>query len=346
MNGEKFDFSKPVTSSLTLVAKYEEAAEEPTILEGKLASIEVSLDSEILLRQKFLLPEELINDDAAYAVVIAEKRGGTRETIIPMSELRAKGADSNGRYVIEQGMASGEMGRNMTVSFVDGNGNYVNLTDYADGSVVTATTRTVVDYAKVILEKGSKIQKDLVAAMLTYGGYAQVLFNVDAAAPVYNVLTEFGMEIPDVSGITADSIDQVMTSTGAALVTTSTQQAVVDSAIYQKIYIAPAEGTSLEELTYKITKCNRLGEYVEETDVRYEAEKDRYYIQIDDIASALLDYMYNVEITDAEGNVQNIRASVVCYLKRLLAVSTNVKQLNVFRSMCYYNQVANSYFGL
>ena len=205
---------------------------------------------------------------------------------------------------------------------------------------------TVVDYAKLVLEKGSKIQKDLVAAMLTYGGYAQALFNVDAAAPVYNVLPEFGMEIPDVSGITADSIDQVMTSTGAALVTTSTQQVFVDSAIYQRIYIAPAEGKSLENLSYKVTKCNRAGEYVEEAEVGYEAEKNRYYIQIDDIASALLDYMYNVEITDAEGNVQNIQASVVCYLKRGLAGSTNVKQLNVFRSMCYYNQVANSYFNL
>ena len=303
------------------------------------------MDSELLLWQKFTLPAELINDDDASAVVPADKKGGLKETIIPMTEIRAAGADKNGRYIIEQGMAAPEMGRSVTVSFVDGNGNYVNLTDYLTGEVSTSVSRTIIDYSKLALEKGNTNQKNLNKALLTYGGYAQMYFNVDTTAPVYDVLTEMGVEVPDMGAIDGNAIAQEMTSTGAALVKASSQQAFLDSAIYHQVYFTLESGVSIDDLSFELTKRNKAGEYTESVEPVYDSAKKRYYIQIDGIASPLLDYMYDIEITDAEGNVQNIQTSVAAYLKLGITKSTNAKQVNMFKAMYNYNQVANTFFG-
>ena len=332
------------------VVYYDETANpsyynEKTESVAELAAIEVSMADELLLWQKFTLPEELVNDDNAYAVVTADKKGGVKETIIPMSEIRAAGADKNGRYIIEQGMAAPEMGRSVTVSFVDGNGNYVNLTDYSTGEVAASVSRTVIDYAKLALEKGNANQKNLNKALLTYGGYAQAYFNVDADAPVYNVLTELGIEVPDMAAIDGNAIDQEMTSTGAALVKASSQQAFLDSAIYHQVYFTLESGVSIDDLSFVLTKRNKAGEYTEEVEAVYDSAKKRYYIQIDGIASPLLDYMYNIEITSANGDVQNVKTSVAAYLKLGITKSTNAKQVNMFKAMYNYNQVANEFFG-
>ena len=53
-------------------------AEEVQEAPAKLEAIEVSMDSEILLWLKFNLSDELLNDDAAYADITAERKSGSK----------------------------------------------------------------------------------------------------------------------------------------------------------------------------------------------------------------------------------------------------------------------------
>ena len=110
-------------------------------------------------------------------------------------------------------------------------------------------------------------------------------------------------------------------------------------------FITLNDGVSIDDLSIVVTKRNKTGEYTESAEAVYESSKKRYYVQIDGIASPLLDYMYNVEITSTNGDVQNIQTSVAAYLKNGIAKSTVAAQVNMFKAMFNYNQVANTFFG-
>ena len=104
---------------------------------------------------------------------------------------------------------------------------------------------------------------------------------------------------------------------------------------------------TIDDLSFELTKRNKAGEYTESvTPVFEDKNGGRYYIQIDDIASPLLDYMYNIRIVnEMTFDEANISTSVLCWLKLGLQKSSNTAQKNMFRAMYNYNKIANSFFG-
>ena len=316
----------------------------------ELSAIEVSFDAEILLWTYFIIPDELLNDDNAYVVVTKNGAWGDVVTTITMSELREAGPTAYGDYKVEQGVASGEMGRSITVQFVDGNGKNVNIRDYVDGSVADKISRTVVDYAKRLLDNGSSKQKALVSAMLTYGGYSQIKFGVDAENPVYNVLSEYGIQIPTLSDISSDDIEQsLVKSANSNGLTYTAQEAYLDSAIYHRIYFKLDAGQAIENFKFEVTKVDVNGKTYTETveTVGYDASYNEYYVDILDIPAAYLDYMYTVTATNIQtSEIYEVSTSVLVWAKLIMGNARNpVSQINLAKAVYYYNQAANTFFG-
>ena len=187
---------------------------------ARLAAIEASADAEVLLKLKFLINSDLIND--GHAVVTKQDENGKAVGTSDTYYFKDMVPDSGGRYIFSMGIASGEMTRPVTVQIFDGDGNLVSITDYADGNVYTTVSRTVVDYAKLALEKGTDGQKKIVTYMLTYGGYAQKYFGVDTDNPAYNVLTEFRIDPPTLPDSIGWEVERSDTSSGPSSTPRST----------------------------------------------------------------------------------------------------------------------------
>ncbi len=328
-----------------------EAAVNPVI---NFKAITVSFDAEIKLGLRFILPDEFLADEGAKAVVTKYTNydAGMKTTVTEYSvaDLVALGTDSSGRTTIFQGTASGEMTAEVTYEFYDGNGNKLMITDYSNNEAeVDIITRSVLDYAENALTKGSAKIKALVTAMLVYGGYAQINFKVDSANPAYNLLTELGLEVPDISGITSDTITQVPVNDGAAGsgygIYQSKQTPGLDSAIYLRTYWYVESGYSVSDYTFAIDYVDAQG-VVTRTVVEPEDLTTRYGVTILNIPGAYLDHMYTLTATNNEtGVVYTAQTSVMAWVKSMLAGSTNVAQVNMGKAMYYYSQAANTYFG-
>jgi hypothetical protein len=239
------------------------------------------------------------------------------------------------------------MTREVTVQIVDGNGNYVSIRDYVSGNVDTKVVRTAADYAARVFEVGSARQKELVKAMLTYGGYSQKHFNVDAANPVYNLLTEYGYELPTLEDITADDIEQEMSKSAVSNgVTYSAQEAYLDSAIYHRVYFKLDAGEEISNFKFEIELIDVYGNlYTETVTATYDRVYDEYYVDIPDIAAAHLDHLYTVTVTNlTTGDTYEVTTGVLMWAKTVIARSSNVNQVNLAKAVYYYNQAANEFF--
>ena len=310
-------------------------------------AIQLSAEAEVVLRLKFTIPDELLNDTNAYVILTEEANAITKVDQVSeftMAELKAQGTDSSGRYVLEQGIAAGEMTGDISVQFIDGNGNVVMIRDYMDGSLNEKLTRTVLDYTRLALEKGNVKMKNLSTAMVTFGGYAQSYYGVDTSNPAYNVLEEFGIAMPDVGAISADTFTQELTRSGKDIgIKQTTQKIGLDSRVYMTTYFELDEGASIDNYTFMLTYTE--GRVEKTIELEAVEENGRYRVDIQDIPVAYWDYMYKITVTDAQGDSYEVSSSILAWAKRCIQNSSNQKQVNMAKAMYYYNQAANEYFG-
>lgn len=336
----------PTMATTTLEIK-QQVEPELGIVES--TAMEVSFDSALLLWTYFDIPEEMLNNDGIKVLVTKDYAwDGMVTNVITMAELREAGPTSYGDYRIEQSVASGEMAREVTVQFVDENGNYLTVKDYEDGSVDTEIVRKVADYAARIFERGTEKQKALVQAMLVYGGYSQKYFNVDAAEPIYDLLAEYGYDLPNLANITADSITEELTKSASGNgLTYSAQQAFLDYSIYHRVYFKLDAGEDISNFKFEVEMIDVPGNlYTETVTAVYDSRYDEYYVDIKDIPAAYLDHMYTVTATNlTTGVAYEVSTSVLVWAKTVMQVSSNVDQINLAKAVYHYNQAANTFFG-
>jgi hypothetical protein len=313
-------------------------------------AIAADMDAQIILNLKFIIPDEILNDDSIILTMVKDSAfDGMLTTTITMAEIRGMQKDSSGRYVFSQPIASPEMGKNVYIQFIDSDtGEALYIHDYSNNTVTDELVRSVSDYAQLMLTKGNAKQKQLATAMLVYGGYSQIRFGVDADAPVYNLITELGLEIPSLENITADTIGATSFVGGSSIgITKTTESPTLDSAISHKVYFVLDAGCSIDDYTIVLTTINPDGtETTVPAEVIYEASRNRYYVLISNIASPYLDYMYNICFThNTSGEVYEIETSIMCWVKSALEKSTDPKILNLARALYYFSNAANTFFG-
>ncbi|MBQ8621417.1 MAG: hypothetical protein IJ422_03790 [Oscillospiraceae bacterium] len=300
----------------------------------QLNGFNVRADAETILELKFFLPDELKKD--ADATVTVNFDGSSKPSKI--SELTV---DEKGRYVVSQGVASGLMTYDVTVTFTNGSGETVKV---RSGEQITdSIARNVLDYASAVLETGNDEQKSIITALLTYGGYAQLKFNKDVDNPAYNLLTEKSLTVPDISGVTfTEAIEKPDTAIGG--IQQTTQEAHLDYAIYLTVYFTLDEGKSIENYRFELTYPVNGKEYSKT--LIPDADGTRYYVKIENIPAAYLDYKYTITVTNTStSDVYVVKTSVLAYLSALLNSKTaSDAQRNLAKAMYLYNQAANEFF--
>ena len=307
-------------------------------------------ESEILLQLKFIIPDEVLNNDSVIVKMSKESAfDGLVTTEYTMAEVRTMQKDTAGRYVFVQNLASPELGRDVTIQFIDSNtGESLHIHDYSNNIVDSKVVRTAADWAVLALTKGNASQKLLAKGMLVYGGYAQQYFGIDAEEPIYNVLPELGYELPSIDGITSESITNTSTYGGDNIgIERSAEGPILDSAISHRITFTLATGHSIEEYSFMLTWIDDYGqEHTDPVEVTQQEGSPKCYLFIPDIASPYLDYVYRIQVVHNDsGMTYDVNTSVLCWVKLALQKSTNQAQINFAKAIYYYNDIANTYFN-
>ena len=171
---------------------------------------------------------------------------------------------------------------------------------------------------------------------------------MDAENPAYNLLTQMGMAVPSLDGITADSITQrTAVVDGQNGIKATSMQAFLDSAIYLRVYFNLDEGASIDNYKFVLTYADPEGNtHTKEVEPGYEAGRNRYYVDIEDIPAAYLDYMYNITVTNTQTNATySVTTSVMVWMRNALNAATDENHKNLLKAIYLYNQAANELFG-
>ena len=310
--------------------------------------------AQIELRPKFYIPANLLNNDNIKMVIVQDTAfRGQLTTEYTMAELRTNGKieGNTGRYYFVFTFASGEMGKNLSIQFINtADGSVMAVYDAKAGANVETINRTVAEAAIATLQDPTAKQslKDLNVAALMYGGYAQIRFNVDADKPVFNLLAEYGFEMPSMDGLTADMLEGVTEISGADIgIKFNKATAEMNAAILERVYFKLDAGHTIDEYTFKLTSKNAKGELITtEVEATYNQGQKLYYVIIPDIASAYIDLMYKVEVIhNASGQSYVVDTCVLSWVKDSLETSTNNAVINLAKALYYYNQAANVHFN-
>ena len=310
------------------------------------SAIEGEYADEVNLWLKIFVPDSFKGNKNARVVMTKDGGFGVESVTVKGDALGMM--DAKGRYLLKMGIASGEMTSNVVYEFFNADGGKIKIVTASGKELGTTATFSLLDYAKSMLINGTPEQRQIVAAMLTYGGYSQKYFNVDAENPAYNLLTQIGMEIPSLDGVTADSIRQSTSVVdGKNGLKATGMQAFLDSAIYLRVYFTLDTGASIDDYKFVLAYAKPDGtEDTMELTPGYEAGKNRYYVDIENIPAAYLDYMYNVTATNIKTNATySVTTSVMVWVRNSLNSSTNENHKNMLKAIYLYNQAANEFFG-
>lgn len=339
------------------LAAFAASAAEEIILDLKLNVPDTV--TKLVVEQKCLDNKVLVTETKSYTINVSEKTvtpEDSTDTRVPYFD------ETTGRLIITRGVASGEMTLPVTLTFYNG----TEIVKVRPSGITTASeltdnlSRTVVNYAELVLQQDENImdteklqkiqkQKNLITYLLTYGGYAQTYYGVDAENPAYDLLEKFSVSKPDISAVTKDTITQALTASGDSIgiTATKTQQTFLDSAIYHRVYFTLDSGSDINNYTFKQGfPVNNKDAYQIELAPTHDAANNRYYVDIMKIPAAYLDYMYTITVTNnSTGGTYTVKTSVLAYLDKLLETSTDTNQQNMAKAMYLYNQAANTYFG-
>lgn len=310
LDGQAYDFDSAVTGDITL-----EAVWNRITLGETLHTMNVNLGGKISAIFKYSMPAEIVADDNAY---VSLKING-RETQTLVKDAR----EADGYYFFEVDVAAAEMTMDITIQLFDGDGGY--------GAKYVQTVRGYADY---ILENGTTEQIALVKAMLNYGAYAQIRFDVNTQN-----LANQGCE----TDITDVAVSESKTVTGAATGFAMTgYDLILESETTIRLNFTAEDIETLKITVAYNDGTDRLFTLVS----AYDDVKQCYYVDIPNIAAALLDREYTVKVVNTADNSQyEVKLSALCYISGVLASNdTTDAQKNVMKALYLYNQAANEFF--
>lgn len=337
----------------TLTGSFEPAEPEVVIYDIPVSATNLEFADELFLSAKLKLPEEIMND--ANAIVRMQINGGNTDFLV--ADLVAAGLDSSGRVKVKQPIMSPYMDKMVTIYVIDGNGNSHNFI-YSEVKHEGSYVFSVDNYLKLAFAQGDsyKTTKDLLVALLTYGSAAQEYFTMRGGVPnisktpASQLLEKYGYSALDLSKFSADMITQEVIKEGAQNgVTFKNCTPAFEAALYMTMKFESDGSYDMNDYTYTLKYYDASSRTEKTTElVPFKDNQGRFCVKIENVAAALWDYMYKVTVTNkVTGESYSASYSVMCYVKAAVAAYANdAVRLAFFKSLYYYNQAANTRFGV
>ena len=283
----------------------------------RIASAQVGLKDQILVKFNLVLNNGSPED---YKVVYSLK---DQTYQMPLSELEQ---DTDGRYGAIVPVVAKEMTEPINIWVVDGAGDIVsNKTAYSVETFCLNMIRNT--------EKPEDL-KELCAAILNYGAYAQVKFNYHTEKLANRSLGEYGYStavptatIPP-SSVVADGKTEGITIESATL--------GLEEATVIRFTFKVEEGEDINQFSLVSNGQSLIPEY--------NANNDCYYIYIREIAAKNMDDSYTVEVRKGEEGTLSVTYSVLTYLYNKSTEGDAALQ-DLCRVMYFYHVTAKEYFA-
>ena len=200
---------------------------------------------------------------------------------------------------------------------------------------------SIVDYANTIIANAEQRYTDeeiaLVKAMLNYGANAQLNFGYNTENLANAGLSEAEKSLSDVTAetfephkVTENTVEGIGTFVGSDL--------VLESETTLNVYFQPADGVTIEELTFtvggKTVTPVKSGEY--------------YVIPITNIRSDELDDVFTVSVAKGTEGEGSFDCSVLAYCYSVLSDTADTysdELKDTLKALYLYNAAANTYFN-
>jgi hypothetical protein len=303
----------------------EEAPKEAAVIQA--ASL--TLAGQIGVNIKMLLPDSIISDPDAYAVM--SYNGGKEVSItIPVSEASVE----SGKYVFTCPVAVKEINDPVSIQLYYGDGTQAELVK--GGNLRVPVEGNCFQYAVsdyIAAKKGSTEE---------IGGLVRTMSDLGAAARIYFGYETEGAAIEaDLSEVTAEDLqDYKMELTPAAAEGIKIYSASLDLESETSInvkFAATGDSFNIGDYTFTVD-----GEAVTPT----VGLDGRYQIHIENITAKMLDDMFTVSVSDKNGNVQAVRYGALSYAySKLNSSKTGEKIKNLSKCLYLYSKAAEAYFN-
>lgn len=275
-------------------------------------SVSVTLTDGVILNYYMLLSDDALVDNNAY-IHFTSPQGIDVKT--PLSD----GVENNGTYKFSLKLRPDQMADLITAQVV-----------YSDGSKGNTVDYSVTKYADNVKEDTDTTTSDLIDAMLYYGAATQNYTGNNTDNPANgNVDTIFDSNVQI-------SDDYKMSLTGTVNgIKVKGARLIADSLTSIKVKYQVTEG-SIDDFTFT---CDG-------TELTPVKQGDFYYVYIRDISPDNIDKMYNIVVTDKNGNSRTLVYSALTYAKSIIEDTTGKypeSLVNMMKALYYYNKAADAY---
>lgn len=304
-------------SAFAFQAEYAEGKPSITI---KAASL--TLDGAIAVNFKTLIPDEVVSDKGAYALIAFQD--GSRQQKIPVADAPAQ----NGMRVFTYEAYAKEMRDQFTIRFFLSDGTQVDLKNSKGKDLGTSFTYSLDQYLQQAKTSSDQKLKDLMLAMDDYGKYSQIFFkHHDEGLQPSSAIDAVSLETVKpyatrFSGTTPDSIKLVSSRLNLESRTDLILNFALDKGKAASQYSFTVDGQKATPVVNGQT-CT---------------------IRINGVKSNKLGHMFQITVSDGS-TTQVIERSADSYVYDTLKNSTDSGLCNLVRAIYLYNQAAVNYFG-
>ena len=192
--------------------------------------------------------------------------------------------------------------------------------------------KTIKEYCEYFIQNGTEKQVDLVKALLNYGGYSQLFFNVNTENLANKGFDPIGnVEVLD---------ESVISQTSASGLTFKSIQLYLETTPTLRFYFTIDGEYTINNYAFKLT-TNKDFELTPE----YDEESGRYYVDAENIPAKLIGKTFTISVKNTTDNtVYTIESSINCYIKMALDNSdTTTEKANMLKALYVYGVCADAF---
>ena len=196
--------------------------------------------------------------------------------------------------------------------------------------------KTIKEYCEYFIQNGTEKQVDLVKALLNYGGYSQVFFNVNTKNLANDGLYQTNDPIDDV--VVSD--ENIISQTSASGITFKAIQLYLETTPTLRFYFTIDGAYTIDNYAFKLT-TNKDFELTPE----YDEESGRYYVDAENIPAKLIGKTFTISVENTIDNtVYTIESSINCFIKMALAnPNTTTEKANMLKALYVYGVCADAF---